>query len=310
MSDSIPGEVEIDLSNPDEENNQTSVEIEDAESARESDRDAEQATAQEDGEDEEEKEQKLARRRQRRQKSQLKKAKSENALLADQVRQLMATVQGLSHGQTQVNRQVQDQELGRAIQGADQRVQAAQFAYRQARAAGDVEAELRATEALQEAKFYRYQLGSHAEQLRRQAQQPAPQPQRQVTRDAAEWAQDNSDWYGVDQRDTQIAAAYDTALAEEYTAQGAGHLIGCPEYLEDLDRRLEMALPHRFQREEPKQKPRQTVAGTRGGSREGGGKVRVPRALIDAARQAGLNTDDPSVLRDLAADYTRRQNRK
>jgi len=106
---------------------------------------------------------------------------------------------------------------------------------------GDGDNAVKAQEALYETKQAIDQLGY----LKRQANQPAPPPQKQidpgVQRNAAKWLERN-EWYKPDLSDTDSKIA--KQVDEEMTK--AGWDAGSADYWDELDSRLQKYLPHHY----------------------------------------------------------------
>jgi len=106
---------------------------------------------------------------------------------------------------------------------------------------GDGQEAVKAQEALYETKQAIDQLGH----LKRQADQPAPEPQKQINpsvqRNAAKWLERN-EWYRPDLSDTDSKIA--KQVDEEMTK--AGWDAGSADYWDELDSRLQKYLPHHY----------------------------------------------------------------
>lgn len=134
-----------------------------------------------------------------------------------------------------------------------------------------------------------------------QQQQGAANPQ--VTRLANSWM-DRNDWYdpSSNDEDTAIAKVVDRKLTEE------GWDPGSKEYWDELDRRLQKRLPHRYtdsvDDHSRRSKPRSVVTGS--GREVGGGASRTTFVLspeqVRAMKDAGL-WDDPQKRANMIKRY-------
>jgi hypothetical protein len=143
-----------------------------------------------------------------------------------------------------------------------------------------------------------------------QQQQGAANPQ--VTRLANSWM-DRNDWYdpSSNDEDTSIAKVVDRKLTEE------GWDPGSKEYWEELDRRLQKRLPHRYtdavDDHSRRSKPRSVVTGS--GREVGGGASRSTFVLspeqVRAMKDAGLWDDQQkraSMIKRYAQEARNRSN--
>jgi hypothetical protein len=172
--------------------------------------------------------------------------------------------------------------------------------------AGDGQEAVKAQEALYETKQAIDQLAH----LKRQADQPAPAPQKQINpsvqRHAAKWIERN-EWYKPDLSDTDSKIA--KQVDEEMTKQGWD--AGSAEYWDELDSRLQKYLPHHYN--EPSDRrvrtPRNTVGSSgREASAAYGGTNRtftLSAEQVRAMKDAGM-WDNPEkrakMIKRYAAD--------
>lgn len=213
--------------------------------------------------------------------------------------------------------------------GAAARVSAAREAKRAAREANDAGAEEAAEEALyiarrQHETLQAIQARVEAGDREAQAQAAAPRGPAidpEVQRLAGGWIRKN-DWYDPQLRDedSRVAWIVDDGVKKD------GYDPRTPEYYAELDKRMAKRLPHLFtdgdgsgRRSADADLDDDDAAGaggaqvrkggspTGGSSRESGagasGTIKVPPDFIKAARDAGLDWDDPDTRKRLTARY-------
>lgn len=76
----------------------------------------------------------------------------------------------------------------------------------------------------------------------RQFRPAAPAPQPPLNRRTQEWAQNNSDWWGVDEEMTAAALGLDKKLARQY----GNEYVGSKEYFETIDQTMRKRFPEYF----------------------------------------------------------------
>lgn len=76
----------------------------------------------------------------------------------------------------------------------------------------------------------------------RQFRPAAPAPQPLLNRRTQEWAQNNSDWWGVDEEMTAAALGLDKKLARQY----GNEYVGSKEYFETIDQTMRKRFPEYF----------------------------------------------------------------
>ena len=144
------------------------------------------------------------------------------------------------------------------------------------------------------------------EELKRPPQQSRPLPDPTVQRNAAEWMRRNS-WYDprATDKDSLIAKKHDEAMAAE------GWNPSDPDYWEELDSRLQKALPHRYSdssdEESVPRKPRNVVGSAgREASAAYGGSNRSQFVLsperVRAMKEAGA-WDNPERKKRMIENY-------
>ena len=138
----------------------------------------------------------------------------------------------------------------------------------------------------QAAQYQQYQ-AQHQQQQAQQAQQQQPVPIRADPK-ALTWAQRNS-WFGEDDAMTFAAFGIHKTLVEE-----EGFDTESPEYYDEIDSRIRIAFPHRFngsQSATEVRRPQQAVASaTRSGS-SGRKTVRLSPSEVAIAKKLGVPLD-------------------
>jgi len=180
---------------------------------------------------------------------------------------------------------------------------AAQEKLRAARQAEDPKAE---TEALTAISQLGYEQGKLAElktqhQMQETAakekpeqqplyQQPQPQTQAQTPPDprAEEWAENNK-WFGTDSAMTYTAFDLHRKLTEE-----EGIDPRSDEYYEEIDKRIRLEFPHKFDtsKSKPVSKPTQTVASATRSPKTNSKTVRLTSSQVAIARKLGVPLEE------------------
>lgn len=185
--------------------------------------------------------------------------------------------------------------LDKAVEDKQLRLQYARMKMSEATQAGDGEAMAKAQEMWYEARREMEALISAKEQAAKAQNTPAPIDNGRMQRLASDWMEENS-WFdpnGEDE-DSQIARVVDQKLVKE------GWNPGSQEYWEELDRRLQKRLPHRYtedtdEREVRTRRPRSVVTSSgRESAPASGGKntFTLTPEQVRAMKDAGL-WDDP-----------------
>jgi hypothetical protein len=197
--------------------------------------------------------------------------------------------------------------LDKAIEDEELRLQYAQQKMREATDNSDGTAFMKAQEMWYDSRRKVEAMRGVKEQTVRTPEVSPIDPQ--LKRFAGEWMEDN-DWYdpnGADE-DSQIAKVIDSKLVSE------GWNPATEEYWDELDRRLQKRLPHRyndFQDEAPRKKPRSVVTGSSRDSsvgRQSGNSFVVKSRTCSGNKEAG-KWDNPSERNRMIkayADYDRR----
>jgi hypothetical protein len=154
--------------------------------------------------------------------------------------------------------------------------------------------EERVRSAKQQQAAYQQQQQQQQQQAAYQQQQQAAyqqqQPQVPVRADpkALTWAQKNG-WFGEDDAMTFAAFGIHKTLVEE-----EGFDTESPEYYDEIDKRIKVAFPHKFNGSQPStevQRPQQAVASaTRSGS-SGRKTVRLSSSEVTIAKKLGVPLD-------------------
>lgn len=185
--------------------------------------------------------------------------------------------------------------LEKALEDKQLRLQYARMKMSEATQAGDGEAMAKAQDMWYEARRELEALNSAKEQAARANNAPSPTDNGRMQRLASDWMEDNS-WFDPngDDEDSQIARVVDQKLVKE------GWNPNSEEYWEELDKRLQKRLPHRYtddtdEREVRTRRPRSVVTSSgRESAASSGGRntfVLAPEQ-VRAMKDAGL-WDDP-----------------
>lgn len=268
----------------------------------------EQAAAENlDDSDDDREEIRAARRARRRAKKEYVKRTSEEK---DQRLQLLQRQnQELMERLAVVERKTHSSDLARldkAIEDEELRLQYAQQKMREATDNSDGSAFMKAQEMWYDSRRKVESMRGLKEQAVRQPEVSAIDPQ--LKRFANEWMEDN-DWYDPngDDEDSQIAKIIDSRLVAE------GWNPASEDYWEELDRRLQKRLPHRYndlQDEQPRKKPRSVVTGSSretSVSRNGNSFVLSPDR-VRAIKEAGMwdNPTERNRMIKAYADFDRK----
>ncbi len=264
--------------------------------------------ASEDSEDDDREEIRAARRNRRRAKKEYIKSTNEEkdqrlTLLQRQNQELMerlAVVERKTHSSDLAR-------LDKAIEDEELRLQYAQQKMREATDNSDGTAFMKAQEMWYDSRRKVEAMRGVKDQSVRNPEVSPIDPQ--LKRFANEWMEDN-DWYdpnGSDE-DSQIAKVIDSRLVAE------GWNPSTEEYWDELDRRLQKRLPHRyneFQDEAPRRKPRSVVTGSSRESsvgRQNGNSFVLSPERVRAIKDAG-KWDNPAERNRMIkayAEYDRR----
>lgn len=215
------------------------------------------------------------------------------------------------------------------IVDSQRRMETAKIAKREARAAENDDAEFAADEALYAARRELEALSAYkarmAEAVRASAARPKAEDNggglpAEARVHAARFTRKHGAWYdpqGGDE-DSLIVHAVDAAVAKD------GFNPNEEEYWDELSSRLRKRLPHRFTKDDGRDKRRASEdlsdvdldeddrgepkggSPTGGSSREspsGGQSIRVPKAYIDALKEAGYDWDDPEIKQRMTRRY-------
>lgn len=196
--------------------------------------------------------------------------------------------------------------LDKAIEDEQLRLQYAQQKMREATDNSDGAAFMKAQEMWYDSRRKMESMQNFKEQAVRTPESSAIDPH--LKRLANEWMEDN-DWYdpnGSDE-DSQIAKVIDSRLVAE------GWNPASEEYWDELDRRLQKRLPHRYndlQDEQPRKKPRAVVTGSSresSVSRNGNSFVLSPER-VRAIKEAGKwdNVTERNRMINAYANYDRK----
>ena len=193
--------------------------------------------------------------------------------------------------------------LDKAIEDEELRLQYAQQKMREATDNSDGSAFMKAQEMWYDSRRKVESMRGVKDQAVRTADVSPIDPH--LKRLAGEWMEDN-DWYdpnGADE-DSQIAKVIDSRLVAE------GWNPSSEDYWDELDRRLQKRLPHRYndlQDEQPRKKPRSVVTGSgreTSVSRNGNSFVLSPDR-VRAIKEAGMwdNTTERNRMIKAYADF-------
>lgn len=195
--------------------------------------------------------------------------------------------------------------LDKAVEDKQLRLQYARMKMAEATQAGDGEAMAKAQEMWYEARREMETLISAKEQAAKANNAPSPTDNGRMQRLASDWMEDNS-WFDPngDDEDSQIARVVDQKLVKE------GWNPNSQEYWEELDKRLQKRLPHRYtddtdERDVRTRRPRSVVTGSgRESAAASGGKntfTLLPEQ-VRAMKDAGL-WDDPEKRNKMIRRY-------
>lgn len=195
--------------------------------------------------------------------------------------------------------------LDKAVEDKQLRLQYARMKMAEATQAGDGEAMAKAQEMWYEARREMEALISAKEQAAKAQTATPPTDNVRMQKLASEWMEDNS-WFdpsGEDE-DSQIARIIDQKLVKE------GWNPNTQEYWEELDKRLQKRLPHRYtddtdEREVRTRRPRSVVTGSgRESAAASGGKntFTLSPEQVRAMKDAGL-WDDPEKRNKMIRRY-------
>lgn len=250
------------------------------------------------------------KQRARRNERRAQKAESQVARLMGEFAEVKKQLDALTQGQAQV----QQQTAAQHEQAVDAAYQTARQAYAQARASGDVEAEIAAHERFLEAKAAKDWVTFNKQNTARRPQQPQhPQQQpRQPQSDGGElpeamvdWIEKN-DWFKTDQRLQRRAML----ISDEVLAEGIPG--DDPEHYTEVSRRMKeeygenFAAPRQQQRQAPARQPVNQVNRT---ATPPAARVQITEAHKLAAQQAGINLADPAQLKAFANQLAQTQAR-
>ena len=169
----------------------------------------------------------------------------------------------------------------------------ARVSYQEAFESGNKEKLLASQEALNEAQIDLKTLGATKYQLENQpAPQPIPAQQQQAVQQgpdpkAEEWAA-NNEWFGPDRVMTASALAIDAELKAE------GYDPSDHDFYIEINKRMKVAFPHKFQGEVPKERsaetsqPAQVVSGSSRTSRSSNNKVKLTKDDVRLAQKWGI----------------------
>ena len=196
--------------------------------------------------------------------------------------------------------------VDKAIEDKELRLQYARLKMSEATQAGDGEAMAKAQEMWYETRREIESLKAMKQNAAKAMQEPAPASNTAVQRQARAWMERN-EWYdpNSDDEDTEIAKVIDQKLVKE------GWNPSSEEYWEELDRRLQKRLPHRYtsdydeKESRGSRKPRSVVTGSGRESSAGSGTrgtfVLNPEQ-VRAMKDAGL-WDNPETRNRMIKRY-------
>lgn len=200
----------------------------------------------------------------------------------------------------------QQQRLSEVTSSARSRAAAAEAQLEAAHEAGDPKAIAAAQAELTKAQIEAARLeaagGEDERYAARQPQQPSrAQPQQDAVPPAAKAWTSKHAWYGNgDDRAAKMDSMAAHAVMQAIHAEGE-YEPSQPEFWREVDAVLKERLPHRF-----KAAARPGVAATVAGAGRAAVGARagevdgVPALVLETARQAGMNVNDPAVRKDLA----------
>lgn len=238
----------------------------------------------------------------------LKQAERERAEAAEaQVAELAEKVNELSTKFSQIEQQGSKAKLAEQLTAAKSKLADLKTQYRQARVDGDVDAELRLHDEINEIDFQRRLMEAAAQQ---QAAAPAraaadttpaaaAKPKAQPSPQTQAWLERNKGWYGKDAVLTAAAQAIDKEVFRE-----SGYTPNDPEYFAELDRRM----VKRGLRRPAASAARSPVAGAGGGGgAPTGDRPQSNRVTLTAAdkatmRQFRLDPTNPAHVKQFAVE--------
>ena len=195
--------------------------------------------------------------------------------------------------------------LDKAVEDKQLRLQYARMKMAEATQAGDGEAMAKAQEMWYEARREMEALVSAKEQAARANSAPSPTDNGRMQRLASDWMENNS-WFdpNSDDEDSQIARIIDQKLVKE------GWNPNSEDYWEELDKRLQKRLPHRYtddtdERDVRTRRPRSVVtsSGRENAASSGGKNVfTLAPEQVRAMKDAGL-WDDPEKRNKMIRRY-------
>ena len=176
-------------------------------------------------------------------------------------------------------------------------LQAAQAQLTAAREAGDIKAEVDAQKAIArlgveearvEAMKTRATTEAKQQPTKTQTLDQAIAPTEQFDPKATAWAEKN-EWFGTD--DAMTYTAY--SLHEKLT-KNEGFDPKSDEYYAEIDKRMRLDFPHKFDRTEPKEstKPTQTVASATRSVKPGRNTVRLTSSEVAIAKKLGVPLEE------------------
>ena len=164
-----------------------------------------------------------------------------------------------------------------------------------AREANDLEAEVQAQKAIaklgyEEAKLI--EMKDAAKRVKPEEREVNIRPSRQETRSpdpkAQNWASKN-DWFGSDSAMTYTAFDLHTKLVDQ-----EGYDPNTDEYYSEIDRRIKLEFPHKFDRKEEKgiDRPTQTVASAKRSVKSSRKSVRLTPTEVGIAKKLGVPLEE------------------
>lgn len=129
-------------------------------------------------------------------------------------------------------------------EAAETKLAAAKEKYKKAYETGDSDALVEAQTEIASATLHAERAASMqpVEVNDRNFHPAAPAPQPVLNRRTQEWAQNNSDWWGVDEEMTAAALGLDKKLARQYGAD----YVGSKEYFQTIDKTMRKRFPEYF----------------------------------------------------------------
>lgn len=271
---------------------------------------ADAAEEAEDAEDDDREGIRAARRARRRAKKEYVKRTSEEK--DQRLSMLQRQNQELMERLAVVERKAHSSDLARldkAIEDEEMRLQYAQNKMREATDASDGTAFMRAQEMWYDSRRKVEAMRGVKEKAVHATHTESSPIDPRLKRLANQWMEDN-EWYdpnGTDE-DSQIAKVIDSRLVSE------GWDPSSEDYWDELDKRLQKRLPHRYndlQDEQPRRKPRTVVTGSGRESsvgRQGGNSFVLSPDRVRAIKEAGMwdNPTERNRMIKAYADFDRR----